>query len=322
MVRVRELLMTVGSDARDQKGQQSKPMLVVESNEMVQVCCVLPTPKPHDVLSCEASYAPGHRSSVCLWEPRMALNEWPSLWWRSGRVCFSNPSKKATSIQSGREWSKGRDTTPSRLPSELSWVRTRWPSRHCLHNAPQEPCPTCKFCKARELSKFLIGDTKCSCVAVSSEIKTALGIRSGKKNAPGSPWNWPDSLSSSLSQFIVTLRQDVRPRRDSDQTSGLEKQIIWAAWKKLRATVLSAWDTPTCWAAWRLGRVLVFTGLLPPMLEWAFGNASAPVSNPNRTHWIPKLDFGVIRVLWPVTVFLYGKSFHLLRNTAYNKGLR
>lgn len=37
MVRVREFLMTVGSDARDQKGQQSKPMLVVESNEMVQV---------------------------------------------------------------------------------------------------------------------------------------------------------------------------------------------------------------------------------------------------------------------------------------------
>lgn len=96
-------------------------------------------------------------------------------------VCFSNPSKKATSIQSGREWSRGRDTTPSRLPSELGWVRTRWPSRHCLHNAPQEPCPTCKFCKAKELSKFLIGDTKCSCVAVSSEIKTALGIKSEKK---------------------------------------------------------------------------------------------------------------------------------------------
>lgn len=34
MVRVRELLMTAGSDARDHKGQQSKPMLAVDSNEM------------------------------------------------------------------------------------------------------------------------------------------------------------------------------------------------------------------------------------------------------------------------------------------------
>lgn len=122
-----------------------------------------------------------------------------------------------------------------------------------------------------------------------------------------------------------SLRGAVLLRRDSDQTSCRGTQTTRAAWKNWeQLSRLSGTPQPPELPEGCAG----FSGFhvpLPPILEWAFGNASvfwdipAPESNPNRVHWIPGPDLGVM-ALWPATLFLCRKSFRLLRNTAYNTG--